>query len=200
MPLLRINGKNILFIHVPKTGGSAIAEYYRKYTTFSLERFQIGHWDKPCIPRHYHGALLERMISPDLIDVAFMVVRDPVERFVSDYKFYVKRKRREERLPNFSAWLSYRLWRAARNQFYMDNHFRPQVEFECFGADVFRYEDGLEHCIRKVNEAVGLDCSAVLPHVNVSPDLSVIPSASDRRKIFRFYAADFKKYEYDTPS
>lgn len=196
MPIVEIQNKRLLFIHVPKTGGSAIERLFSEHGTVAFERSDDRALDTPCIPRHYHGEPLSRLFSQEMFDYVFMVVRDPVDRIISDYRYYVKRKKREKRPPNFSFWLRYRLWRARRNPWYMDNHFRPQHEFECLDATVFRYEDGLDECIATVASEVGLEIPSTLPKVNASPPIPVSPTTGDLEMIRRGFEGDIERFSY----
>lgn len=196
MPIFRFKGMNILFVHIPKTGGSAIEEYYSRYAKLSLERFNSRELDHACIPRHLHGPALEKIIDPQMIDLAFMVVRNPVDRLLSDYKYYVKRKKRETNPPSFSYWMRYRLWRSTLNSFYMDNHFRPQWEFHCHNAKVFLYENGLERAVAEINDIIGLKEDPVLKRINKSPLINIQPSSRDVDFIQKFYREDFERFHY----
>lgn len=194
VPIIETGGKRLLFIHVPKTGGSAVEAYFAGAISFARSHDKAI--DSPCIPRHYHGKLLANLFSKSSFDYAFMVVRDPLARMISDYRYYVKRKRLEARPPSFSFWLRYRMLRARLDPYYMDNHFRPQVDFECFDARVFRYEDGLDRCLQTVASEAGLEPPGMLPRVNVSPDIEVRPSRSDIAIVRDRFRGDYERYGY----
>jgi hypothetical protein len=91
MPLI---GSGILFIHIPKCGGTSIevaAGLAEKYPTLGLSLTStepepaklfgggLQHLTISEIEQHYHHRLLEP------IKYSFSVVRDPVDRFVSHF-------------------------------------------------------------------------------------------------------------------
>jgi hypothetical protein len=197
MPIIDIGGKRLLFIHVPKTGGSAVEQHFARFGTVYFERTRDRALRARCIARHYHGAPLSDLFPAGTFDGAFMVVRHPVARVLSDFGYYVKRKGLERKPPRFSWWLRYRLWRARRNPYFMDNHFRPQHEFECHGARVFRYEDGLDTCLAELIDTFGLPIPPKLPKVNVSPKLDLRPTDAEIALIKETYRGDFERYGYE---
>ncbi len=196
MPILSFDGKTVLFIHVPKTGGRAIEQHFKEHGDVSFERTLGRELGLRCVPMHFHGALLESLFHPSLFDHVFMVVRNPIDRVVSDYRYLVRRRQLAGNPPNFSRWLRYRLFRASRNPYYMDNHFRPQWEFECFNASVYRFEDGLSACIADMNAKFGSSVPQDLPLVNESPAIEVHMRDADKDLIRRRYREDFTRFGY----
>lgn len=196
MPIFSLEGKTVLFVHIPRTGGVSIERHLAAYGTASFDRKLDHDLGLRCIPGHFHGALLEGLFDASLFDHVFMVVRDPIARTLSDYGYYVRRKELQNNPPNISFWLRYRFFRASRNPYYMDNHFRPQSEFECFDATVYRFEDGLSQCITDMNSKLGTQVSEELPVLNPSPPLDIRLSEADRALIHRRYEADYERFEY----
>ena len=197
MPIFAIDGRKILFIHVPKTGGSAIAGHLSRYGEVSLDGKPDQGPGMKCIPRHLHGAPLEEMFKPADFDYVFTVVRHPLSRVISDYRYYVRRKGRENTPPRFSMWLRYRLFRASLDPYYQDNHFRAQSAFPCLGAEIYRFENGLSRCIEGINGKLGTAIPAELPWVNRSPPIPVHPSRADKALIYRRYRRDFERFGYE---
>lgn len=193
MPIFTVQDKRVLFIHVPKTGGTAVAQHLSQYMDVSFDAQPPGLAVR-LLPRHLHAEPLQALLSTGMFDWTFMVVRDPVERLASEYR-YQKRKPRPVLPP--SLWLRRALWHRSRNPYYRDNHFRPQFEFECFGAEVFRYEDGLEHVIEALNRRIGTDIPRALGRDNVSPAIPVRWSRTDLALIGDTYADDFARYGYE---
>jgi len=70
----RINDK-ITFLHIPKTGGTSITEWIKKYTNYQFDGDTHKHID---------------LVRADWLDKTFCVVRNPWQRAVSNY-FFQKR-------------------------------------------------------------------------------------------------------------
>ena len=89
MPIYRINNRNVLFIHVPKTGGTSVERYLGLYAQPALHNqgakllrpVKDATFTPALAMQHFHAELLEAMFPPDFFDYAFMVVRHPAARF-----------------------------------------------------------------------------------------------------------------------
>jgi hypothetical protein len=196
MPILSVEGKTVLFIHVPRTGGTAVERHFKEHGSVCFEHTLARELGLNCAPIHFHGAVLESLFDRSLFDHVFMVVRNPIDRAVSDFRYFVRRRQLAGKPPDFSRWLRYRLFRASRNPYYMDNHFRPQTEFECFDAAVYRLEDGLEAAVKEMNAKLGTGVPEQLPRVNEGAGVEVAVSAADKDLIYRRYRQDFERFGY----
>lgn len=195
MPLVRTPSGNLLFIHIPKTGGTSVERHLAG--SFDVELIGRDAARKgPCKLQHYHGALLEEALKDVPVAMSFMIVRHPVDRIVSEFKFQTRKPTRFWRGLSFSRWLRRNLARTARDPFNRDNHFRPQVEFEAFGPAIFRFEEGLQPCFQWLQEKIGLPPPAADIHVWKSRDRKVDVSGDDLEAIRAFYKADFDRYGY----
>jgi hypothetical protein len=198
VPLYRIGSTKVLFIHIPKTAGMALDAHLSAHGT-AVFKDPITTYTGVFRPRHRPAAVLKQIYLPETIDYAFTVVRHPVARLVSGYR-YQRRHRHLHlsrlRFLGFDAWLRYCLWRAQAEVDYRDGHFRPQVEYPCFGCDVFRYEDGLSAVMERVNRVTGAALPQHPPARNISPFRPVTIAKSSLDLIARFYAADFERFGY----
>lgn len=201
MPLYQIGQTKVLFIHIPKTAGTALDAHLAALgpaifnTSIVANRSQRRNVNL----RHLHGDLLRKVFFPQMIDYAFTVVRHPVSRIVSEYRY----QRRAAglhltrwRMAGFNTWLRYSLRQAAANLDYRDRHFRPQVDFLCFDCAVHRYEDGLEAVMAGVGAAAGINIPFEPAPRNISPHREVQISQSSLDLIARFYADDFERFGY----
>ena len=75
-----------------------------------------------------HRRLLETVFNGDTFDYSFTLVRHPVERFVSEYKFQVAASKRPDFAP-IAEWIEDLPTKLPENPFAFDNHLRPQHEF-----------------------------------------------------------------------
>ncbi len=198
MPIYRIGTTKVLFIHIPKTAGMAVGEHLGAAGTAVFDtRIKLRHGEFG--PRHQPAEVLTRFFLPEMIDYAFMVVRHPVARLVSEYRY----QRRGPgphlsrlRFMGFDIWLRHALWRVARDPTWRGGHFRKQVEFECFGAEAFRYEDGLDAVMRRLTEVTGVEVPHTTAPRNVSPPRPVSVSAESLARIAAFYGPDFERFGY----
>lgn len=217
MPSLALDGRLIYFAHCPKAGGT------------SIERFMVDRWGErvgllgwgwdrlwawqggeraggiPSSPQHYIWTDAAGVL-PDQPDAVFAVVRDPVARMVSEYR-YQKSERRTGRmgrvlhLLDFSTWLHLMAAVHARNPYAFDNHLRAQAEFVPEGATVFRLEDGLAEVgawlCRQANEQPPSD----MPHdlKSAARPIPVVLHATDIALISSWFAEDFQRFGYPVP-
>jgi hypothetical protein len=203
MPAYRISNKNVLFIHIPKTGGTTIEAFLSSHGPMSLH----GKGEKILRPhrsgrlsghipvQHFDASLLEVMFDRSFFDYAFMVVREPVERLKSEYRAARALGRVEARLP-FGAWTALELARAKLSPHWRSNHYRPQSEFLCLGAEVLRFESGMASILATVSERLALPPSGSIPHKRRSDELAITVSDATRARIRSFYASDYRVFGY----
>jgi len=142
MPVLIKDDKFILFIHVPKTGGSFV-ELFFKHNGYKIAYLDRGlnvpnlNDIRLCSPQHMHAPILRETFDLDKFDHIFMSVRHPVKRLLSEY-----RMRLDPLYPvDFNDWFTDIFEEYQKNPYVNDNHIRPQHEFWIEGARVFKQED-----------------------------------------------------------
>jgi len=196
--------RTILFIHVPKTGGTAIETFFRAVGF-------AGFFDPPSYmpvrpylkvpPAHYDYEVLRRLFDLDSL-YSFAVVRHPVKRMISRYRWAVDKSTAAESFVkmDFSTFLRQSIAEYRRNENVGAGHMKPQVRF--VGEKVtkiFKYEAGLDAIVRRVLEDIGFNPQGELklPLINASTQRAIEPSADDIRLIRDFYAEDFEAFGYD---
>ena len=198
MPVYRIGSKTVLFIHVPKTAGMALGAHLGLAGRAAFEDrivFRGGTFG----PRHQPANVLEKVFLPEMIDYAFMVVRHPVARLVSEYRYQRRHgliQLSRLRVFGFDAWLRYALFRLRTHPDWRVGHFRPQVAYECFNCEVFRYEDGLELVSKRISSITGILLPESPRQTNVSKPRPVRISERSMMLIARHYASDFERFGY----
>ncbi len=95
MPIFTKNKIHILYVHIPKTGGSSVEGLFKK------NKWQLSYLDKggkkggkpdslnsirQCSPQHMHLEMLQTIFDLEKIDYIFMTVRHPVDRLISEYR------------------------------------------------------------------------------------------------------------------
>jgi hypothetical protein len=200
MPMVVANGKTIFFAHVPKAGGTSVANYLERrfgHLLLSDRRRYRSKCGTALIvpPDHFAVADLEEFLPPHL-DYAFAIVRHPISRIVSEYCY----QRGSSRLSSltFSTWLRVVLECARREPRMYENHIRPQSDLVPDFAEPFRIEQGCEAIIPHIEEIVQESSPEIrLPHLNQSRKHDVRLSKQDVFEIRDFYAADYKRFNYE---
>jgi hypothetical protein len=209
MPVFLQDDKHILFVHIPKTGGSTIERLFRD------NGYKVGYLDgksgpgafnhvRKCSPQHMHGRPLNAIFRMSRFDVIFMLVRDPIDRFRSEF-LHRTVPGAEINDDVFNDWTAATFSRYAANNFVYDNHIRPQHEFNVTGCVVYRYEDGMEHIRSDLNERYGLGLDADMPtirqsqamHGMASSEVAVPEQAA--RRIVEFYHQDYVAFDFSLP-
>lgn len=212
MPILIADTKRILYMHVPKTGGTSIERLLASYGEVTLRADRTPTALK-CTPQHLHTeSLLGLFRSPNPrwsmeFDYVFMTVRNPLRRLISEYNYqhmynspFKARRNAFSRMLGIDPWIHYSYFQWRRNPFYADNHFRPQVEFQLPGAEVFKLEDGLDP-VRLRLDALLERRGDSLAHHMTSPasKFSQQLSSASRRLIMNWYGDDFARFSYPDP-
>ena len=210
MPVYRKDGRSVLFVHVPKTGGTSVEHLFRAngwQQSFFDAKYGPGTrnalmW---CGPQHLHGEPLQQLFRVERFDLVFTVVRDPVARFRSEY-VWRHRKKDEVDLGGRAVqqWFERVQKRYAKNPYLFDNHVRPQHEFLVPGTTVVRLEDGLSAAMRRLSREhdLGLEGgpeqfkdSSTGPRRSADVEIT----RGTRRMIRRFYRGDFREFGYPKP-
>ncbi len=207
MPIFRKDDKYILFVHVPKAGGSSIevvfknSGYQRDYLDGKMGRPHLNYVLR-CTPQHMHGAVLRETLRLERFDAIFMVVREPLARLRSEYLWRNRGKSPGKDAASVEAWARDAFKRYEKQPFLFDNHLRPQHEFLVPGAKVYRLEEGLPHILADIDRQWDLGLDTEIPRVregsavvgHASRDVEISPSLARRAK--RFYRRDYAEFGY----
>ncbi|MGN6575380.1 MAG: sulfotransferase family 2 domain-containing protein [Nocardioides sp.] len=204
--MFRRDDKRILFVHVPKTGGTSVERLFKEsgWRVTYLDR-RVGpesdNWMRRCSPQHMHAEMLRLMFHLDRFDLVFMTVREPLARFRSEYSM---RHRDDLRTDSelVDAWAERTFRKYQANPFRHDNHVRPQSEFLVPGAVVYKLEDGLDRMVADLRERFGLEVASTVPHDNARVKKSGLPSEQvqispeTEKRVREFYEADYAQFGY----
>jgi hypothetical protein len=210
MPVVRCNAKLLYFAHIPKCGGSSVEDYllarFRAVGFYDPDMRQTlpsRRWSRTS-PQHVDWATLQKLLPAQLLDGVFTVVRHPVSRIVSAFHFQVEVEKAVAPDTSFSDWLAAQARAFEADQFTIDNHFRPQVDFiPKDGCRVFHLEHGLEAIIPYLDGIAGdEDGPRFIRHYNkrdgkrARQAAPAVPSAADLRLIESLYSSDFSRFGY----
>lgn len=196
MPLYRHDGNLVLFVHIPKTGGSTIEEaLHNAGAKQALKHNKLMGFSNST-PQHMTWDVTRFWIPKGFYDYAFAVVRHPLNRLMSEY--YYRTSLADAPLPEFEKWVVQKFKRHKEYPYVNDNHIRPQVDFVGPAVEIFRLEDGIEKPIAAGMSRLGLPpATARIGNSRKSDPTPLAISAKVLAQTCRFYAADFKAFGYN---
>jgi hypothetical protein len=200
MPFVELNQKKILFIHVPKAGGTTVEQWL---STLAPLRFKTAYIPAVarCTPQHFRMQDFRVLFGPDYFNYAFMLVRNPYSRIASEFRMRatIAGKGFFRSWPSFSLWLEHHLQQAASNPFVLDNHLRPQWEFTGSSVEVFRLEEGMDRILARVADRLGVREPEQIGKEVSTEDFPepVVWDRIDALRVQEFYARDFTEFGYD---
>ena len=205
MPVFVKDNVAILYVHVPKTGGTSIETFFVENGFYNFffgqnpEGADVIQRVRRCSPQHMQADLLRRMFRLREFKYIFMTVRNPYTRVMSEYTM---RKVALNEPRDFSAWFLHAAEQYARDEHAFDNHMRPQTHFLLKSAEVFKQEDGIgpawiEQVERKTGLAFANRNVGQHQHFTTDPHDPVTLDPTIRSRINELYKADFERFGYD---
>jgi hypothetical protein len=217
-----------IFVHVPKSAGTAVAQYLSALTTYQDEEIgatRLGealaphYWERFRIAKHSTISEIGAVVGNVTLNryVSFCVVRNPYDRVRSLYAF-LKRWQQWRPLPNLAQYVSTFESHRDINDFIRSPFFQTPGPDRLFNPQVFwmenradgrimvdrfvhleRLEAELEPLLLEIGVSRKHLGSAMVPIVNVSTAGSPAPLDDSAREIVRTrYARDFELLGYDT--
>lgn len=186
--LSRIAGRGILFVHIPKNGGTSIGQ--------ALYGMPVGH----ASVRFYLTAAASIMRTCP----AFAVLRNPEERFLSAYR-HARRGVAADTVIHAAFRETYQAFRsiddaldhieAAPSPYAIDNIFRTQRWYltDRAGALVVQNLVAFDQLprLRELMPSLGID----VPHLNRSDPLPLNLTAHQRLRLRHLYADDYRLFD-----
>lgn len=201
VPFIDYDDKRILFIHIPKAGGTSVEAWLE-----SLGPLRFHAVGPPlsmrCSPQHLRRSDFEQLFGRGYFDYAFTITRNPYTRLESEYRMQMRQRDRQffRRRPSFQQWLERNLEIAARDPWHGDNHFRPQWEFLGDGLDRFQLEQGLETALAQVAAKLGLPAPPAperLLDTRSGAQEPIVWDEVDRIRVQERYGRDFEHLGYE---
>lgn len=203
MPVFRKENLSILYIHIPKTGGTSIELFFEE-NGFKADFIDRGGESSllsvlRCSPQHFHAEILERIFNLRAFNLVFMTVRNPISRMRSEYRM------RSHGVADFTPlndWVLATLRRYPCNPYVLDNHIRPQHEFWVQGCRVYRQEeDFMETLVRDIAEATSVkfpktQMGRSMHFASPRPETDIIQGEA-LEAVLQFYQQDFAKFGYE---
>jgi len=196
MPLFRNGSRIVLFVHVPKTGGTSVEWALRDSGAAQALKFNKRLGFSQCSPQHMDWKVLRAWVPLDFCDAVFCTVRAPLARLASEYRW--RSRVGGKALPDFSTWIIESFAAYRTDPYLYDNHIRPQSDFIGPGVRVFRLEDGLGAPIRFGLDALGMDRVTPIPHhASRSRPTTLHLDPEVLARVHDFYAEDYGRLGYD---
>jgi hypothetical protein len=202
MPFIVHGAKRILFVHIPRTGGTAIEQWLQRFGDLKLFSYSLPNFSR-VTPQHLRMTDIHELFGNDYFDYQFTIVRNPFDRIASEFRLRCEIARRGawQGEPLFSTWLERNLDEQRRAPFHLDNHLRPQWEFVSSTLDVLKYEDGLAQAAEHVWSRMGLRAAEPPDHlVNRPPRADGVSDVSfdvaDVERVLAHYSGDFSRFGY----
>ena len=146
MPVFSKENKSILFVHIPKCGGSSISKIFQKNNweeSFSVRGKSLSEIEYlKSSPQHYHGEIIKNIFDISKFNKIFTICRNPFNRLKSEFYWQLNNKISTSKSPE--DWFNNVLEKYNQNNYVYDNHIRPQNEFILDKIHIFKLEDGLK--------------------------------------------------------
>lgn len=203
--------KNLLFIHIPKTGGSTIESQIKKqtpqrlYSSFNNNKLLKEPYNKISLQHQFYTTLYhfrhDLNINFDNIKV-FCTVRNPYDRIISDLFFLKLIKKNFNRDQVYNVIKNKYLYRHD-----LDNHNRPQYKyitdknFELIkNIEIFKIET-LDESNDKLNSFLGFNIDTKIKQnvnnqENYCHNYSIYLNKKSISLINDFYKKDFELLNY----
>ena len=192
MPLARLGQALVFFAHIPKTGGTSVEAYLQAKGRMALHHSRSGDW-LGVSPQHMHAAVQRALFPDGFCDHAFTVLRDPVARLQSEYRYRIGHaENRGVAIAPFDDWVRVVFRRFRKNPSMLDNHIRPQAEFVTPGMRLFRLEDGLDAVFDWIDTLGGDPAPAPREHRKDLSRIEVSMRPETEARIRAFYAGDYQ--------
>lgn len=209
MPVFSRDNQRILFVHIPKTGGSSIETYFAScgWGVDYIDRsnpdlFESPNFYRRVSPQHMHARLLSETFELSRFDLIFTILRDPLERFRSEFAYRnpgIAHSEVSEK--HVEDWWFSQKFELTRNPSHLDNHLRSQKEFLLPNMKIFLFDRDLraaqrlaEGSIENGYEAKLKGSPTPLPHCVKSwnHDSPTPLSRRLQRELSTFYRQDLR--------
>ena len=212
----------IIFVHIPKTGGTSIESYLNLKTKDKAKFEKIGYGvkifnNKKKALQHLTADEIKNFIGTDKFNkmFSFTIVRNPYSKIVSEFSHFLHLsgpkyhgvesplRVNDQIIDNFDDFLHH-IDNIVTNKLYDQNvffdHFKPQSEFTQDSNNdnlidkIYKFEN-LDEVKQMLKRNYPKDCS-IFPHSQKRKKKNIKLSESQKEKIYNIYENDFKLFNY----
>lgn len=141
MPFFKKHNDIIYFAHIPKTGGTSVETFLQScgYKMYFHGRVLSNKFSS----KHHRTSddkelkLLFEFLEPRL---SFTVMRHPIERIISEYK-WCNTKLNVLTTAALRSFIRTKIYQSKKKKHVNDNHIRPQTDFLIEGMLIYKFND-----------------------------------------------------------
>lgn len=195
--------KSLLFIHIPKTGGTSVEVFFEKLgcnTFLSPKEYRSFRKHLKIAPAHYDINFISEIFDLNSI-YSFTIVRNPLDRIFSIYNWVKDKSTNTDdfKKMSFDNFIDYSFNIKSDEDPIFYNMIKPQSDFISNKLDkIFKLELGLKNIFKEIFLDIGLNINGdfEVPFLNKSN--SDKNSLNDHviEKINKYYQKDFKEFNY----
>lgn len=186
MPAINIKPYKLLFVHIPKTGGISIVNWFMTY----FKNIEV-------IERH---PSISELRSKYQFDKNFAVVRNPWDRAISGYFSIVQNKPKwlsnhsqfVEEFPSFSDWLSKGLELNVGAQWTLTTN---QVNWIDDSCNVLRFET-LDNDFKQIQNLVKFHAPLLKLNTSIHDDYRHYYTSDQIKLVEKIFEKDIEKFKY----
>lgn len=193
MPLYRTDAGVVFFVHIPKTGGTSIEKTLRNAGAAQAMKVKKKLGYAKATMQHMQAEIYLEAVGDGFADYTFTIVRNPYDRFLSEYKMKVIEPGLDGSVHD---WAAANFKRHGEFAFTRDNHIRPQVDFLSERVEIFKFEDGLQAPLAAACKHLDLEVPELRHEKKGARGLFEV-SEETIELIQKFYREDFSELNYD---